>query len=80
MQAVLEDEEILNMMKPLTVSALNRMFQEKQDIFESLQERDDWKYPKYVTIEKSSRHNSIELYNLKAIGNQQDGFEDEDAL
>lgn len=30
----IEDEDILNMTKPLTVHCLNMMFSDKQDIFE----------------------------------------------
>lgn len=41
------------MTKPLTVQNLNAMFQERQDIFEYPEERPDWKYPKYVKIEKA---------------------------
>ena len=29
-----EDEDILNMTKPLTVQSLNMMFSDKQDVFE----------------------------------------------
>jgi len=44
------------MTKPLTVSNLNQMFQERQDIFEYTHERPDWKYPKYVKIAKSKHY------------------------
>lgn len=45
-----EDRSILNMTKALTVSALNQMFSDRVDIFEYAQERDDWKFPRYVKI------------------------------
>jgi len=49
---MVEDEALLNYEKPLTVQALNLMFQAKQDIFEYPQERPDWKYPYMVRIER----------------------------
>ena len=60
-----EDEDILNMTKPLTVQCLNMMFSEKQDVFEFYQEREDWKFPKYVSIlqTKKLRQQDINHYN-----------------
>jgi len=41
------------------------MFQERRDIFEFEKERDDWKYPQYVKIEKTRRYKQqeIDYYN-----------------
>ena len=50
-----EDENINNMTKPLTVQELNNMFQDKQDVFEFPHEKPDWKYPQHVKIEKLKR-------------------------
>ena len=44
------------MTKALTVANLNRMYQERTDVFELEKEEPDWKYPKYVKVEKNKRY------------------------
>ena len=51
-----EDHALLNGEKPLTVQALNFMFQDRQDEFEFAVERPDWKYPQHIKIEKSKSY------------------------
>ena len=51
-----EDHALLNGEKPLTVQALNFMFQDRQDEFEFAVERPDWKYPQHTKIEKSKSY------------------------
>jgi hypothetical protein len=60
-----DDQGILDMVKPLTVQNLNVMFQEKQDIFEYPNDKPDWKYPKHVNIAKTKRYQAqdIQSYN-----------------
>ena len=60
------------MLKPLTVERLNMMFTEKQDTFEFPQEKPDWKYPKYIKIEKSKRYlqQEIDHYNEMHVTKQ----------
>jgi hypothetical protein len=50
-----EDEGILNMTKALTVAQLNMMFSDRVDVFEFPQERDDWKFPRYVALPKKGK-------------------------
>ena len=61
--SMVEDEALLNYEKPLTVQALNLMFQAKQDIFEYPQERPDWKYPYMVRIERHKNQHQLNFYN-----------------
>ena len=49
------------MTKALTVSNLNRMYQERTDVFELEKEESDWKYPKYVKVEKDKRYRQKEI-------------------
>lgn len=60
-----DDQGILDMVKPLTVQNLNVMFQEKQDIFEYPNDKPDWKYPRHVKIAKTKRYQAqdIQYYN-----------------
>lgn len=55
-EVVVEDQEILDMTKALTVASLNRMYQERSEIFEYEKEQPDWKYPKYIKVEKTKRY------------------------
>ena len=44
------------------------MFQERQEIFEFDKERDaDWKYPKYVKIEKNKRYKKQDIDNYNEL-------------
>jgi hypothetical protein len=60
-----EDQDIIDMVKPLTVQNLNVMFQERQDIFEYPKDNPDWKYPKHVKISKTKSYKAqdIQSYN-----------------
>ena len=54
------------MQKALTVEALNQLFSKnKQEIFEYPGEKADWKYPKYVKVDKNRRYvqQKIDDYN-----------------
>ena len=45
------------MQKALTVEALNQLFSKnKQEVFEYPDEKADWKYPKYVKVDKNRRY------------------------
>ena len=54
-----EDEGILNMTKALTVAQLNMMFSDRVDVFEFPQERDDWKFPRYVPLPKKGKRKKV---------------------
>ena len=43
------------MTKALTVAQLNMMFSDRVDVFEFPQERDDWKFPRYVALPKKGK-------------------------
>ena len=66
------DQDIVNMQKPLTVQYLNQMFQERHDVFEYPNERADWKYPQHVKIEKTKGHKQQEIafYNEMNVTKQ----------
>ena len=59
------------MTKALTVSALNAMFSNHVDQFEFAQERDDWKFPKYVKYRK--RVDDPQLDYLETLADDDDG-------
>ena len=60
---VVEDQEILDMTKALTVQNLNRMYQERTDVFEFEKEQIDWKYPKYITVSKNKKYEAMDIHN-----------------
>ena len=67
-----DDQDILDMVKPLTVQNLNVMFQEKQDIFEYPNDKPDWKYPRHVKIAKTKGYQAqdIQSYNETHVTKQ----------
>ena len=47
------------MTKALTVAQLNMMFSDRVDVFEFPQERDDWKFPRYVPLPKKGKRKKV---------------------
>ena len=59
------------MTKALTVASLNALFSQQQDVFEFAQERDDWKFPRYVKNHKKRVDEPDE--NLETMVDEDDG-------